>query len=144
MKRPPFLLFLISGIIVLVLSVYLFFPNTSAPETLSQIEVVDTPEARTLGLSGRTALPDGYGMLFVFPEADRYGFWMKDMLVSIDIIWLSETGEIVGIEASIAPETYPKEFHPPTPVRYVLETRAGLAQERGWQVGTVLNVFAKP
>lgn len=144
MKRPPFLVFLASGIIVLVLGAYLFFPKAPVLETLSQIEVVDTPEARSLGLSGRTTLPEDYGMLFVFPEADRYGFWMKDMLVPIDIIWLSDTGEIVGIEASVAPETYPQEFKSPAPVRHVLETRAGLANERGWQVGTVLNVFAKP
>ncbi len=81
-------------------------------------------------------------MLFVFPKEDRYGFWMKDMLTSIDIIWLSDTGSILGIEASASPATYPNVFYPPEPVRYVLETRAGEAARRGWIVGTVVPLPA--
>jgi uncharacterized membrane protein (UPF0127 family) len=79
-------------------------------------------------------------MLFVFPKADTYGFWMKDMQVPIDIIWLSDQGRILGIEDSIAPSTYPTTFYPPSPVRYVLEVRAGLAREKGWESGTLLSL----
>lgn len=108
------------------------------PYVLSTIEIADTPSAREQGLSGRSEVPEGYGMLFIFPQEGNYGFWMKDMKVSIDIIWLSDTGSIVGVEHTVSPASYPLVFYPPVPVRHVLEVRAGTAQERGWEVGTTL------
>ncbi len=108
---------------------------TYAHEGNIKFEIADTPQKRQRGLSGRTEIPDEYGMLFVFDTPERQGFWMKDMYVPIDIIWLSDRGEILGIEKSVAPETYPNVFYSPQPVRFVLETRAGFADARGWQVG---------
>ena len=105
-------------------------------------EIADTPQAHQRGLSGRSNLPDTYGMLFVFDEPSRPGFWMKDMLMPIDIVWLSDTGMVLGIEHSLSPETYqkvpPDVFYPPSPVSYALEVRAGLARAKGWSVGSVI------
>ncbi len=103
-------------------------------------EVVTDPAAQELGLSGRATIPSDYGMLFVFPAPGMPGFWMKDMLTSIDMIWINDGGIIVGIEPEVSPRTYPKAFHPPSPVRYVLETRAGEAERKGWKVGTKLTL----
>lgn len=111
---------------------------TYAHEGDIKFEIVDTPAKREQGLSGRTEIADHYGMLFVFDKPDVHGFWMKDMHVSIDIIWLSDTGEILGIEHEVSPDTYPNVFYPPQPVSRVLETRAGFARDRGWDVGTVI------
>ena len=112
-----------------------------AAETSSfDFEVVASPEAREQGLSGRADVPHGYGMLFVFDQPGNYGFWMKDMLVPIDIIWLNGDGTIVGIEDSVSPSTYPAPFFPPSPVKLVLETRAGEAKAQGWSVGTKLRL----
>lgn len=105
-----------------------------------EIEIVDTLEARTQGLSGRTEVPAGYGMLFVFDSADRYGFWMKEMLVPIDIIWIKDTGEVVGIDANVAPETFPIVFYAPLPVRYVLEVGAGEAERNGISLGSIITL----
>ena len=105
-----------------------------------EFEVVASPEARAQGLSGRTEVPSGYGMLFVFDVADRYGFWMKDMFVPIDIIWLANDGTILAIEKNVSPATYPKPFYPPQPVRLVLETRPGEAEAQGWGIGTRLTL----
>ena len=104
------------------------------------IEVADTQAKRTQGLSGRDIVADDYGMLFVFDAAGRHGFWMKDMKVAIDIIWIAEEGSIVYIEHNLAPDSYPTVVTPPTPARYVLETRAGYARERDWGVGTKLEL----
>jgi uncharacterized membrane protein (UPF0127 family) len=97
-------------------------------------EVADTDEKRIAGLSGRTDIPHDYGLLFVFEEPGYYGFWMVDMQEAIDILWLSDDGTILGINASVAPETYPEVFYPPQPVRHVLETRAGEAERQRWNV----------
>jgi uncharacterized membrane protein (UPF0127 family) len=105
-----------------------------------QFEIVKTQAAQERGLGGRADVPENYGMLFVFSEAKPVGFWMKDMLVPIDIIWLSDTGTILGIEDSISPNTYPKIVYPPQPVKLVLETRAGEARRRGWAVGTQVSL----
>jgi len=132
-------LFLVLAIVVIIVGAYFYF-QPKPTYALATIEVVATPSAREQGLSGRTELAPDYGMLFVFPEDGDYAFWMKDMLVPIDIIWVTEMGTIAGIEHSVSPDTYPTAFHPPYPVRYVLETRAGVAQEKGWSVGTELSL----
>ena len=117
-------------------------PSTqeAVTDTSFTLEIADTDAKRIQGLSGRTEVPDNYGMLFVFPEAQTYGFWMKDMYVPIDIIWLREDGSIIGIEDSVSPDTYPDTFYAPEPIRYVLETRAGYARDHGWTVGTVVPI----
>ncbi len=99
------------------------------------VEVVDTFDARALGLSGRTELPDNYGMLFVFDTAERQGFWMKDMQVPIDIFWLKDNGTILDVKENVSPDTYPDVFYPSAPVRYVLETRAGFASNHALTKG---------
>lgn len=99
-------------------------------------EIVTTPAQQERGLGGRADIPENYGMLFVFPQEGKPGFWMKDMLVPIDIIWLADDGTILGIEDSFPPDSYPQIVYPPKPVKYVLETRAGEARRRGWSVGS--------
>ena len=105
-----------------------------------QFEIVTTQAAQNRGLGGRAVVPDNYGMLFVFPYDQSPGFWMKDMLTSIDMIWLSDNGTIAAINASVAANTYPSVFYPPSPIRYVLETRAGFAAEKNWHVGTQITL----
>ncbi|MBU2158924.1 DUF192 domain-containing protein [Patescibacteria group bacterium] len=101
-------------------------------------EVVDTDATREQGLSGRTSIPENYGMLFVFPAKDLHGFWMKDMQFAIDMIWINEEGIIVGIEREATPESFPQSFFPSEPVPYVLETVPGEAERQGWGIGTQL------
>ena len=77
-------------------------------------------------------------MLFSFPKDGRYGFWMKDTLVPLDIFWLDEQGRVVSIAEQVAPATYPDVFYPSAPARYVLETAAGFAQAHAIKTGTPL------
>ncbi len=103
-----------------------------------RIELATTSEAQERGLGGRTNVPDGYGMLFIFNKADRYGFWMKDMLVPIDIFWLDENKSVVSFISNLATSTYPNVFYPSAPAQYVLETRAGFAGLHTIATGTPL------
>ena len=103
-----------------------------------RVEYATTTEARELGLGGRTEIPEDYGMLFVFPVDDYYGFWMEDAMVPLDIFWLDAQGQTVFIMADIATSTYPDVFYPTTPARYVLETVAGFAREHDIRVGSKL------
>ena len=99
------------------------------------VDVVDEPRSRTQGLSGRSPLASNEGMLFVFPEADTHSFWMKDMKFAIDIIWISENGEIVHIEKGIEPKTYPKSFISKQNALYVLEVLSGTVDNSKIEVG---------
>ncbi|MDB5245221.1 MAG: hypothetical protein JWN90_326 [Parcubacteria group bacterium] len=164
LKRHHVLYGLLALVLIFAL-VFFFYPHPSAvsftqsSETVStttmtigtstttassiqpmRFEIVTTDAAQERGLGGRADIPQNYGMLFVFPVAKQYGFWMKDMLTSIDMIWLSDKGTILAIDASVSPATYPKGFYPPQPVRLVLETRAGEAARRGWSVGTTIQL----
>lgn len=103
-----------------------------------QLEVVTSPADQERGLGGRSTIPANYGMLFVFAKPGAYGFWMKDMLAPIDILWLSDTGEILKVDANVLPETYPTPYYPPKPVRYVLEMKAHEAERLSFTVGTVV------
>lgn len=106
--------------------------------------VAKTESDRTRGLSGRETLSDEEGLFFVFPIEEKYGFWMKDMNFSIDIIWVNDTFEVVGIEKDVSPRTYPKVFYSPLPVRYVLEVPAGFSERYGVFPGTKLMLSSLP
>ena len=91
------------------------------------------------GLGNRDSLPDDRGMLFVFPEPGLLTFWMKDMLISIDIIWISAEGRVVDVQTAQpepgVPDPELKRYNPNGEAKYVLEVRADLAAEQGVQIG---------
>jgi uncharacterized membrane protein (UPF0127 family) len=62
-----------------------------------QVEIADTAEERTVGLSGRETIPDDTGMLFINPNQSA-GFWMKDTPAPLSIAFLARCGDIVDIQ----------------------------------------------
>ena len=74
-------------------------------------------------------------MLFVFPADGRHSFWMKDMLFSIDMLWLDANGRVVHVEKGVSPATFPQTFTPSSPSRYVLEVPSGFCDAHGIEVG---------
>jgi len=112
-------------------------------ETPLTVTLADSSEERTLGLSGRTALPQGEGLLFIFPETGNWGFWMKDMHFPIDILWLGDDFVIHTIEESVPPESYPTIFYPSAASRYVIEAEAGFAEKHGIGVGEKVVLDAR-
>ncbi len=99
------------------------------------LEIVEQPEDRYKGLGSRLHMLDTEAMLFVFPELDRHGIWMKDMHFAIDIIWLDADGVIVDISTEISPETYPEIFYPQSKSLYVLECTSGCVTRYGFDIG---------
>ena len=105
------------------------------------LELATTLQQQAQGLAGTTNLTDDYGMLFVYQRDDYYTFWMKGMLVPIDILWLNQEGKIVHLEQSVpppSPGTSDRElaiYTPSQPARYVLEYRGGLSRDLGITIG---------
>ena len=141
--------FLVLGLIIVLGSFFLFFEQTLKKEnkikiikindTSIEVEVVDTPETREKGLSDREALPESAGMLFIFDSPTQYGFWMKDMKFSIDIIWIDDKFTIIGIEKEVSPNTFPQIFSPDKDIKYVLELPAGSSSKYNIEIGTVIQ-----
>lgn len=106
-------------------------------EQVLSIEIADSVEERTLGLSGRLWLATSTGLLFVFEQEAQYSFWMKDMNFPIDIAWLDKDKKIIHIEKNLSPLTYPKAFGPATPSLYVLETVANFFEDSKIKIGDI-------
>jgi uncharacterized protein len=114
-------------------------------EITLDVELADTPEKMAKGLSGRKELPDGKGMLFVYPSARTVSFWMPDMHFPIDIVFIRE-GKVAHIEHSVpnppinTPKTQLKTYVSPEPVDMVLEVPAGWAGKNGVSVGIAVTL----
>ena len=103
------------------------------------VEIADTPMKRSRGLSGREKLEINEGMLFLFSNAGYQSFWMKGMVIPIDIIWIKGS-KIVGFEKNVRPEpgvrtTNLKRYVSPEAVEKVLEVSAGTAERLGIEIG---------
>ncbi|MHB1770106.1 MAG: DUF192 domain-containing protein [Minisyncoccota bacterium] len=138
------LLFLVVGLAaLLVLAFYRTQPQNIERYARAEfggvslrIEFATTTAAREKGLGGRKSIPSDYGMLFLFPKDDYYGFWMKNTFVPLDMFWLDDKGQVVSIEQDVTPSTYPEVFYPSAPARYVLETISGFARTHDIATGT--------
>jgi uncharacterized membrane protein (UPF0127 family) len=59
---------------------------------------------------------------------------MKDMKFPIDMIWFDEKKQVVHVEESAQPDSYPESFCPPVDAKYILEVPAGSA--RAWSLAS--------
>jgi len=103
--------------------------------TAISVTVADEPQERILGLSGVRSLRDLQGKLFIFDAEDKHGFWMKDMYIPIDIIWINNNLEVVHIIENVTPDTFPEVFAPPVDARFVLEMNARFVSSLSVKVG---------
>lgn len=103
------------------------------------VTIADTPQGQEQGLSGTISLDENAGKLFIFKDIGKYGFWMKDMNYSLDIIWIDENLKVIGISKDLKPETYPTIFYPPSAVKYVLEVNAGFSTRNNIAVNQLLT-----
>lgn len=97
------------------------------------VELANTEEKRRLGLSFRQYLGDYDGMLFVFDNDVSNSFWMKDMKIPLDIIFVDSNYFIVDIKEAQAPcsDSYCPSIYSSAPFRYVLEVNSGFVQNNG-------------
>jgi uncharacterized protein len=101
-----------------------------------QVEIADTEEERSKGLSGRTEVPLDTGMLFVSERG--VGFWMKDTLVALSVAFLADCGEILDIQ-DMEPRSL--EVHDTDqPYRFGLEVAQGWFERNGIAVGDVVGL----
>jgi uncharacterized protein len=125
-------------------------PSVRAKVTIGQrqftTDVMLTEAEQAHGLSGKPALKESEGMLFVFREASRRVFWMKDMEFAIDMVFIRQN-KIVEIAPGMLPPTetgYPETHDSTIASDMVFEVLAGTARLNGWKVGTPIKVDYLP
>ena len=113
--------------------------NSEGKKIVVGLEIANTPILRTQGLSNRKSLGDYQGMLFIFDSTDRYSFWMKNMYIPLDIIYISESFYIVDILKNVQPcsETC-TNFVPREDFRYVLEVNSNFAEINRVDIGNAV------
>jgi hypothetical protein len=105
-------------------------------------EVARTESERARGLMFREVVPDGTGMLFVFPQPEIQGVWMQDTYVALDAAFIDDAYTVSGIEPLEPGDTTVK--YSERPVLFVLEVPRGWLEAHGVEVGdTAVIVFGE-
>ncbi len=105
------------------------------------VEVAANDELRAQGLMYRDHLADDRGMIFLFPQAGEYPFWMKNTLIPLDMIWSDANHRIVHIAHDVPPcKADPCPNYPPhAEASSVLELAAGVAAKHHLAEGNTLK-----
>jgi len=108
-----------------------------------QVELMQTEEEKTKGLSDRKNLCSNCGLLFVYNQEGFYSFWMRKMYFDIDILWINKDRVVDITYDAKKPEV--DEFESPrtiyqnkVPADKVLEVNAGWVEKNGIKVGETI------
>ena len=125
------------------LAVVTFFPANSTSVVVT-CEVASSHEERLMGLMFREKLPVGEGMLFVYEYPHNVSFWMKSVLIPLDIIFLNESGVVINVEEADVEIDVPDEklrsYCSASSVLWVVEINQGLCKLYGIGVGTNISI----
>jgi uncharacterized membrane protein (UPF0127 family) len=109
------------------------------PAVTVRLEGAADPAARARGLMGRREVPEGTGMVFLYPEDVAEAFWMKNTLVPLSIAFVAADGRVVSVAEMTPCEADPcPTYAPAGPYRYAVELTAGAFPAAG--VGKGANV----
>ncbi|MFD0858281.1 DUF192 domain-containing protein [Roseovarius aquimarinus] len=103
------------------------------------VELADDEAERAQGLMNRESLPQAAGMLFVYPEPREVGFWMKNTLIPLDMIFLDATGTVRRVHSNAVPGDLTPIMGGSPDIKAVLEINGGLARRLGIDKGTELR-----
>ncbi len=118
-------------------------------QAMVRAEVAATGKQKDRGLSGRSSLAADAGMWFPFPNNTATAFWMKDMLMPIDIIWVGN-GQVVSVNEQVLPPASGTAladlplYAPAGLADAVLEVNAGWAKAHEVTAGSSVRVLPGP
>lgn len=103
-----------------------------------KVTVVSSQQELEIGLSKTNSLPQDQGMLFLFKKPDYYSFWMKNMKIPIDIIYINNDTIVTIIDNAQPPKNNNENliiYTPIEPSNKVLEIQAGLSKKYNFKNG---------
>ncbi|HEY3448637.1 MAG TPA: DUF192 domain-containing protein [Myxococcales bacterium] len=109
-------------------------------EYLLDVEIASDDPSRARGLMFRRTMPEMAGMIFVFPEVAFHSFWMKNTLLSLDMLFVAADGTIIGIVERAEPKTTTGRAVEGDS-KYVLEVNGGWCAQHGVAAGDQLSLM---
>jgi uncharacterized membrane protein (UPF0127 family) len=108
------------------------------------VAVANDAVTQARGLMGCKKIPESSGMYFPYDPPQIPAFWMKGMVIPIDIVWITD-GKVVGIAPNLPPvdkfSADPPRYRPQRQITGVFEIGAGKAEEYGIKVGSIVTVL---
>ena len=116
------------------------FPNGKSVQAETMFREID----QMRGMMFRDSLAKDRGMLFVHRADEGYPYWMYQVRIPLDIIWMNHDHQIVEISANTPPCRSKSSRECPSyggrqKARYVLELAGGGAELYGLHVGDTLR-----
>lgn len=108
------------------------------------LEIAKTFEERQVGLMNRGYLDENKGMIFLFDHPQKVNFWMKNMKISLDMLFISHN-KIVNIYTGVPPcitdqcPIYPSKYD----IDSVLELKAGFCNQNNIKIGEDIQLSKK-
>jgi uncharacterized membrane protein (UPF0127 family) len=106
-------------------------------------EQLSQPDEITRGMMFREDLPEDRGMLFYYSKPGFYSYWMHQVRVPLDIVWLNSAKQVVQVVHQAPPCPGPPEKCPVYgggfEAQFVLEVRAGVARANGVRPGAQIE-----
>lgn len=103
---------------------------------------MDSEAQKMRGLMYRESLAWKSGMLFIFDKEAQYSFWMKNMLIPLDIIWIDSNKKIVDITQDALPckgQAACESIIPVAGAKYVLEVNSGFTDKNQIKIGDFVD-----
>ena len=131
-----------------------FFPRGSSSEVVINLEIAETQPQQRCGLMFRDRLPDNRGMGFPFDPPEQVSFWMKDVPVALDMVFVTripnnrpnrpeskDAYKVLDIITAPPCANDPcPTYGPAVQVAWVIELGEGQAEAIGLQKGDRLHI----
>jgi uncharacterized membrane protein (UPF0127 family) len=118
-----------SGLQVIPLTV----TTPKGPHTF-RVELARTPQEQAKGLMFRTEMGPDEGMLFPYATPQMLSFWMKNTVLSLDLVFIDEQHRVINIAENAVPYSE-ASIMSAAPGVAVLELNAGRTRELGIVAG---------
>lgn len=108
---------------------------------LLDLRVLNTPSEREKGFMFEPEPDNGFGLLFVYPEARILGFWMKNVPFDLDLVVLDEDMKVVEVLPLKADDE--NTVYTTFPCRYAIELARGWCKRNEVCKGDQLEINAQ-
>ncbi|MGH2575768.1 MAG: DUF192 domain-containing protein, partial [Ignavibacteria bacterium] len=102
------------------------------------VEIAETDEKRYRGLMYREKIEENQGMLFIFQDEEEQSFYMKNTIISLDIIFINSKKKIVKIHKNAIP-LKTNSLPSGKPALYVVEVNAGFTDKYNIKEGDFID-----
>ena len=95
-----------AALLSLLLSIVSLLPNGGAVSVKGHrftAEAAVTSQEQMQGLMYRSSLAKDHCMIFLYGRDGQRPIWMKNCLISLDVVWVKEDGTIVEIAEKVPP-----------------------------------------